>query len=95
MKVTKEQAKKIGDKLHVNFNVVSLDDWHFGMNAEMEHKNVTHGNLTITGKIALAHFMEFPDYYKRLKKLESSAEKFWAKKDKPNVIIPFKKGIPK
>jgi hypothetical protein len=30
-----------------------------------------------TGKIALAHLREFPDYYQRLDKLESAAEKYW------------------
>lgn len=32
--------------------------------------NMTNNNILITGKIALAHLNEFPDYYKRLEKLE-------------------------
>ena len=33
--------------------------------------------LLITGKIALAHLNEFPDYYIRLEKLEKEAEKYF------------------
>jgi hypothetical protein len=31
----------------------------------------------MTGKIALAHLNEFPDYYMRLEKMEKEAEDFW------------------
>jgi hypothetical protein len=31
----------------------------------------------MTGKIALAHLNEFPDYYTRLEHLEKEAEEFW------------------
>jgi hypothetical protein len=53
------------------------------MNVELEHgkvdkkTNVTNNDLMTTGKIALAHLREFPDYYQRLDKLESAAEKYW------------------
>jgi hypothetical protein len=30
----------------------------------------------MTGKIALAHLTEFPDYYTRLAKMETEAKKF-------------------
>jgi hypothetical protein len=43
--------------------------------------NVTNDDLLITGKIALAHLNEFPDYYDRLEQMEEEAEKFWAKKE--------------
>jgi hypothetical protein len=35
----------------------------------------------MTGKIALAHLNEFPDYYDRLEKMEKEADKFWGKVD--------------
>ena len=41
--------------------------------------NVTGDNPIITGKIALAHLNEFPDYYKRLKVLEEEAKAYWNK----------------
>ncbi|MFC0023985.1 DUF5661 family protein [Neobacillus cucumis] len=33
----------------------------------------------ITGKIALSHLYEFPDYYKRLRGLEEEAKAYWNK----------------
>jgi hypothetical protein len=46
------------------------------LDVELEHglrdlqTNVTHDNEMITGKIALAHLNEYPDYYTRLDKME-------------------------
>ena len=42
--------------------------------------NVTNDDPLTTGKIALAHLHEFPDYYTRLAKMESEAEDFWKNK---------------
>jgi len=42
--------------------------------------NVTNDDSLVTGKIALAHLNEFPDYYDRLEKMEEEADKFWEKK---------------
>ena len=55
-------------------------------NTELEHgkrdpkTNVTNDDLIMTGKIALVHLNEFPDYYTRLDKLEEDAKKFWKNK---------------
>jgi Protein of unknown function (DUF5661) len=38
---------------------------------------VTHDDPILTGKIALAHMKEFPDYYERLKRMEREAERDW------------------
>jgi hypothetical protein len=35
--------------------------------------NVTQDDEILTGKIALAHLNEFPDYYTRLQKMETEA----------------------
>jgi len=53
------------------------------MDIELEHgtvdenTNVTNDDSLITGKIALAHLNEFPDYYDRLEKMEKEAHQFW------------------
>jgi hypothetical protein len=53
---------------------------------ELEHgsqnplTNVTNDDVIITGKIALAHLNEIPDYYTRLQKMEQEAEKVWEHK---------------
>jgi hypothetical protein len=47
------------------------------MEVELEHglrspdTNVTSDDLILTGKIALAHLRELPDYYDRLAAIES------------------------
>jgi len=79
-------TNKIFKLLNLNPNVISKKDFHFGFNAEMEHRDITHGNYTITSKIVLAHLREIPDYYKRLKKLETKAKKEWSNKDK-NIFL--------
>jgi len=41
---------------------------------------VTGDDPVTTGKIALAHIKEFPDYYGRLEGMEREAERDWAEK---------------
>ena len=83
---TKKTAKEIGDKLGIKWKKFDLDQFRRGMNVELEHgfdnkkTNVTNDDALITGKIALAHFNEFPDYYDRLEQMEKEAHRFWKKK---------------
>jgi hypothetical protein len=37
--------------------------------------NVTDGDPVVTGKIALGHLKEFPDYYTRLARMEEEAKR--------------------
>jgi len=84
--VTSEQAKEIGRMLAVNWSKFDIEQFRLGMNVELEHgtidshTNVTGNDLLVTGKIALAHLNEFPDYYTRLRKMEDDAEKYWENK---------------
>jgi len=79
-------------KIDMSLELFSVDDLTKGMNVELEHgsrdtfTNVTHDDLMTTGKIALAHLNEFPDYYKRLDKLETEADSFWKGKPKKRYI---------
>ena len=70
MRVTQKQAERVGTQLGVNWDRVDLKEFTMGMNVELEHTNVTKGNLKLTGKIALAHLEELPDYYTRLREME-------------------------
>jgi hypothetical protein len=79
-------TNKIFKMLNLNPKIISKRDFHFGFNAEMEHRNITHGDFDITSKIVIAHLEEIPDYYKRLKKLEKKANKEWSNKDK-NIYL--------
>jgi len=90
MKFKIDDALYFVKKMDINMNdkLFTLHDLTKGMNIELEHgeknssTNVTHDDLMMTGKIALAHLMEFPDYYKRLDKMESEADEYWQNKSK-------------
>jgi len=70
----------VGDKLSITWENFDVDQFCMGMNIELEHgtqsseTNVTNDDSLTTGKIALAHLEEIPDYYDRLKKMEAEAE---------------------
>ena len=78
-----ERAKEIGDLLGIKWNRFDVEEFRIGMDVELEHgkrdpaTNVTNDDPVLTGKIALAHLNEFPDYYTRLLKLEKEADEFW------------------
>lgn len=71
------QAYQIGDALNVNWQVVDINQFRRGLEVELEHglvdKNtdVTHNDMLITAKIALAHLNELSDYYSRLEVIEN------------------------
>jgi len=83
---TSEQAKEIGEMLGVNWSKFNIEQFRMGMDVELEHgtrdphTNVTDNDPLVTGKIALAHLAEYPDYYTRLEKMEIEAEKYWESK---------------
>lgn len=94
MKITKKQAENLAYIFKINLNIINFDEWHYGLNVELEHgskisalTNITHDNLSLTSKIAIAHLTEDPKYYKRLKKMEDQAEKYWKNKNKPNIFL--------
>ena len=70
MRIKQKFARRIGNKLGIDWSVVSLKEFTKGVNVETEHKDVTKGNAIATGKIALAHLREIPDYYTRLEVME-------------------------
>ena len=76
---TAEEAKKIGDRLGIRWDKFGVDQFRRGMDVELEHglrdpsTNVSNDDPAITGKIALAHLNEIPDYYDRLEKMEEDA----------------------
>ncbi len=83
---TLEEAKIVGNQIDANWVRYNPEQFRIGLEVELEHgiispaTNVTNDDLLITGKIALAHLNEFPDYYERLEKMEKEAEAFWNKK---------------
>jgi hypothetical protein len=77
---TTEEAKETGEKLGIDWSKYDVEQYRMGLDVELEHglvdpdTNVTNDDPIITGKIALAHLNEFPDYYTRLYIMEKEAE---------------------
>jgi hypothetical protein len=79
---TAEEAGRIAAELGVDFAAegFDLEQFRAGMDVELEHgardpeTNVTGDDALTTGKIALAHLREIPDYYTRLAVMEAEAE---------------------
>ncbi len=82
---TAAEAKKIGAKLGIDWSRYDVEQFRMGMDVELEHgkvdmhTNVTNDDPYVTGKIALAHLNEFPDYYTRLAVMEVEADEYWGK----------------
>ncbi len=77
---TTEEAKEIGESLGIDWSKYDVEQFRMGLDVELEHglvdahTNVTDDDPIMTGKIALAHLNEFPDYYTRLDIMEREAE---------------------
>jgi hypothetical protein len=86
--VSLHEAEEVSASIGIDWNTAkfAIEDFRYGMEVEYEHgardpqTNVTNDDPLITGKIAWAHLKEYPDYYKRLKKMEAEAEEYWAKR---------------
>lgn len=76
---TRTDALRIGTQLGIDWRRVDVDEFTAGLNVELEHgqrdpaTDVTHDDPLATGKIALAHLKELPDYYTRLARIEAEA----------------------
>ena len=76
---TVEESHDIGKRIGVEFSRVDVEQFRMGLAVELEHgtrdpdTNVTGDDLEATGRIALAHLREIPDYYTRLQKMEAEA----------------------
>jgi len=81
-----DEAKQIGETLGIDWSQFNVEQFRMGIEVELEHgrrdpdTNVTNDDTLLTGKIALAHLREFPDYYTRLAKMEKEAKAFWSKR---------------
>ena len=84
-----EEVRQIGTEIGIDWDAAPFDVEQFlaGMEVELEHglhdllTNVTDDDPLVTGKIALAHLNEFPDYYTRLERMEEEAKRDWADRD--------------
>ena len=80
---TAEQAREVGEAIGIDWGTArfSVEQFRAGMEVELEHgdrdpaTDVTASDPVVTGKIALAHLNEFPDYYTRLARMEEEAKR--------------------
>jgi Protein of unknown function (DUF5661) len=78
-----DAARKVGVEIGIDWDSApfDLEQFRSGMDVELEHglrdpaTNVTDDDPVMTGKIALAHLTEFPDYYTRLERMEEQAKR--------------------
>jgi len=78
-----DEARLVGEQIGIDWSSSPFDVEQFrrGMDVELEHgfhdllTNVTGDDPLVTGKIALAHLREFPDYYTRLEQMEEQAKR--------------------
>jgi hypothetical protein len=83
-RTTSDEARRVGDEIGVDWSRFDLEQFRRGMDVEYEHgshdpqTDVTGDDPIVTGKIALAHMKEFPDYYERLERMEEEATRDWA-----------------
>jgi uncharacterized protein DUF5661 len=74
-------ARLIGEGIGIDWTAgeVDLEQFRMGLTVELEHgsidpaTDVTHDDELATGRIALAHLREIPDYYTRLAAMEHDA----------------------
>jgi Protein of unknown function (DUF5661) len=80
---TAEEARRVGEEIGIDWATAPFDVEQFrsGLDVELEHglhdpaTNVTDDEPAVTGRIALAHLNEFPDYYTRLERMEEEAKR--------------------
>jgi hypothetical protein len=76
-----DEAREIADTIGIDLTTepFTLEEFRSGLDVELEHglrdptTNVTGDDPIVTGRIALAHLHELPDYYTRLDTMEAEA----------------------
>lgn len=77
-----DEARLIGERIGIDWGrgEVDLEQFRMGLAVELEHgtidpaTDVTNDDELVTGRIALAHLHEIPDYYTRLAAMEQDAQ---------------------
>ncbi len=84
-------AIKVAKSIGVNMKNIDIKEFHMGINVELEHGykypawNVINDCPYKSGKIAMAHLEELPDYYTRLEEMEQDGEAYWKNKNKSEL----------
>lgn len=71
MRFSKTEARRIGNKIKVNWDKVNINEFQKGLEVEWEHRKVLGSDVYKVGRVASDHLKEKDDYYTRLKIVES------------------------
>ena len=77
--ISSEEAQRIGEALHIDWDQVDLEQFRQGLMGEVDQANMdpetgrTYDSVLLSGKLVVAHIQEFPDYFTRLEKLKAEA----------------------
>lgn len=93
LKITPCLVLKMAKKFNINLKVVPIIELQKGIEIELEHgkmlgkvTNITKDDIEMTTRIAIAHLIEDPRYYKHLIIMEKKREKYWKNKVKPSIF---------
>ena len=78
------ESRRIGDRLGIDWRQFAIQQFQQALN--VEHGRVArepeldsiNDDVLLSGKIALAHLIEFPEYYARLAVMNKEADEYWA-----------------
>ncbi len=85
-RISSEEAKLIGESLHIDFEQVDLDEFRLGLMGHPKRGTVdletglAYDGVLLTGKVILAHMQEIPDYFTRLAKLKAEVDEYQARR---------------
>jgi hypothetical protein len=86
IQISVEEAKRIGESLHIDWGQVDLEQFRQGLmgnpapNTLDPETGMAYDGVLLTGKVVLAHMQEFPDYFTRLEKLEAEVNEYQARR---------------
>lgn len=84
--LTLSQARKIGDEIGVDWDMVDLGEFIQGIKEEQEHAGTLGGDVSkvidkfdyhASAKIAYEHLLEVPNYYTLLEELEDRGDEMF------------------
>ena len=82
--VSTDQAKQIGESLHIDWEQVDLEEFRQGLMGNYKpgaidpETGLAYDSVLLTGKVVLAHMEVFPDYFTRLAKLKEEMDEYQA-----------------
>jgi hypothetical protein len=85
-KISIDEAKRVGESLHIDWEQVDLEEFRQGLmgnhkqDAVDPETGLTYDGVLLTGKVVLTHMEEFPDYFSRLAKLKEEVDEYQARR---------------